>query len=138
MHHLIHHVVTSSATRLRLTYSIPQASEQGIPEAISLLGYCYESGDGVVENKERAVLCYNAAVELGDPHAMVRLGRAKWAGAGCAKDPEGARKHIDEGMALLRARVKANEGEHHSLKSLMRISFASIAHIAACEDGLQS
>jgi hypothetical protein len=66
----------------------------------------------VAGNEERAVLCYSAAAALSDPHGMVLLGRCKWAGAGCAQDKEGARKLIEEGLELLHARVKSNQGDH--------------------------
>lgn len=86
-----------------------QAAEQGVPEAISLLGYCYELGDGVGECLERAFICYKASVAMGDPHGMVRLGRVLWE----LKDETEKAKSpalIEEGMNLLRSRVDAGQG----------------------------
>lgn len=84
-----------------------QAAADGVPEAISLLGYCYELGDGVGENPARAVECYRAALELGDPHAAVRLGRCLWTGLPGVLEADRTRapQLIEEGLAELRERV---------------------------------
>jgi len=91
--------------------ALHQAAEEGVPEAISLLGYCYEKGDGVFENPQRAVQCYEAALALGDPHASVRLGRCLWEGIPKAlpQDRERAPRLIEEGIAQLRLRVARNQ-----------------------------
>jgi TPR repeat protein len=88
-----------------------QAAEEGVPEAISLLGYCYELADGVAENPKRAFQCYEAAYQLGDPHAAVRLGRCLWEGLPgvLPKDRNKAPLLIEEGIAELRKRVARNQ-----------------------------
>jgi len=91
--------------------SIHQAAGEGVVEAISLLGYCYEFADGVTINTERAAQCYQAAHDLGDPHGSIRLGRLLWEGVpnGLPKDRTRAPLLIEQGVAGLRLRVARNQ-----------------------------
>jgi len=105
------HGIGSAIDKKNAVLFLHQAAEEGVPEAISLLGYCYEMGDGVAVQPKRAVQCYKAALELGDPHASVRLGRCLWGGISgvLEKDRERAPRLIEEGIAELRARVARNQ-----------------------------
>jgi len=107
---LLHGIGTAIDKKSALLF-LYQAAEEGIPEAISLLGYCYELGDGAKENPQRAIQCYEAALALGDPHASVRLGRCLWEGIPkvLKTDRERAPRLIEEGIAELRARVARNQ-----------------------------
>lgn len=77
---------------------VHRAAVAMIPEAISLLGYCYEFGHGVAKDESVAVKCYTQAAHMGDPHGMVRLGRATWEGlSGLKKDAKRAEELISSG-----------------------------------------
>lgn len=77
-----------------------------IPEALSLLGYCFQFGEGVKEDPKRALSLYEKAAKLGDPHGMVRLGRAQHAQG---LDKTTAKALIDKGCALLQAAVDSGK-----------------------------
>lgn len=67
-----------------------QAAALDSPEALSKVGFCYESGIGVVKDTETAVRWYRKAAELGHAPAMVNLAHCYLRGRGLPMDPEQA------------------------------------------------
>jgi|GEM_PF-6262784 len=63
-----------------------ELAEDGIPEAMYNLGVCYERGDGVNKNLEKAVLWYKKAAEMNYAKAQHNLGVCYYNGMGIAKD----------------------------------------------------
>ena len=66
------------------------AASDGVPEAQSKMGYCYEKGIGVAADQETAFKWYGQAAEKNYPQAMVNLGHCYQAGVGTAKDEKKA------------------------------------------------
>lgn len=59
-------------------YSIEEvmpSAEQGDPAAQSYLGLLYKLGQGVLQNKTKAIEWYTKAAEQGDVNAQVSLGK---------------------------------------------------------------
>jgi len=105
-----------------------QAAEQGVAEAISLLGYAYQFGDGVGECVERAVVCYKAALAMDDPHAMVRMGRCALDGLPGCSDKEGGSALIEQGMAILRQRVVSKQGSLPEMSRALSVLHTQLIH----------
>lgn len=62
-------------TRPRLTLAAVQAeAAQGVADAISTLGWMYETGDGVPADPARAASLYRTAIAKADPFGQWRLG----------------------------------------------------------------
>ena len=53
---------------------IKKFAKQGNPEAQFDMGYCYESGDGVTHNYEKAIKWYKLSAEQGNEYSQYRLG----------------------------------------------------------------
>ncbi len=56
------------------------------PDAVNLLGYCYENGYGVIQNPEEAVALYRKAAEQGHVTAQLKLGNCYEDGIGVIKN----------------------------------------------------
>ena len=56
------------------------------PDAVNLLGYCFENGYGVIRNPEKAAELYRKAAELGHVTAQLNLGNCYQDGSGVVKD----------------------------------------------------
>ena len=80
-----------------------KAAEQECPEAQYELGKCYETGDGVDEDKAKAVELYRKAAEQGYAEAQYKLGKCYYCGDGVEMDYEEAvkwlRKAAEQGIA---------------------------------------
>lgn len=87
-----------------------KAAAHDLPEAISALGFCYESGMGVEADIEKAVACYRKAAEAGIPFAMARLGYAYEMGESVEKNEELAMSW------LIKAALRGDQGAIHTLK----------------------
>lgn len=62
------------------------AASDGVPEAQSKIGFCYEKGIGVQKDWETAFKWYAQAAESGYPHAMINVGHCFQNGLGVEKD----------------------------------------------------
>ena len=69
-----------------------KAAEQGHAPAQNNLGYCYQYGEGVTQNKEEAVKWYRLAAEQGNAPAQYNLGWCYQYGKGVRKNKTEARK----------------------------------------------
>ncbi len=69
-----------------------KAADQGLAQAQSWLGDCYDKGNGVVKDPEEAVKWYRKAADQGLAQAQDLLGLHYAIGKGVAKDPEEAVK----------------------------------------------
>ena len=69
-----------------------KAAEQGHAPAQNNLGYCYQYGEGVTQNKEEAVKWYRLAVEQGNAPAQSNLGYCYQYGEGVTQNKEEAVK----------------------------------------------
>ena len=97
-----------------------EAAAAGVPEALTAVARCLESGIGTEKNPAKAMFHWQMAAEAGDPPAMGRMGQAELEGqlrpanvaaalpwlekAGGAKDPLGLwllSKCYDNGLAGL-------------------------------------
>lgn len=123
-------------------------ANNGDPFAQTTLGVCYELGEGVAKDTERAVYWYTQAVEKGWAGGLVRLGKCYAEGIGVAKDskkavelwmmatqvPSQARSvqetHIQEALAALARAFRLGEGVQQDMDKA--IQFA----IPAAEWGL--
>ena len=66
--------------------ALRKAAEQGDVEAQYLLGWMYDNGDGVPQDKAEAVVWYRRAAEQGDARAQYTLGGMYFYGEGVAED----------------------------------------------------
>jgi TPR repeat protein len=66
--------------------SIYAAAEPGDAEAQVILGYMYDTGEGVPQNDTEAVRWYRMAAEQGDAWAQLNLGYMYGTGEGIPKD----------------------------------------------------
>ncbi len=64
-----------------------QAVEAGFRKAYSGLAQCYDDGEGVIKNPEKAIELWNAAAVAGDPAAAVVLSQHYSEGRGVPADP---------------------------------------------------
>jgi len=70
-----------------------QAAERGDPGAQNALGRCYETGDGVAEDKQKAMGLYTKAAEAGNMDAQYNLGLVYLSGkCGIAEDKDKAKE----------------------------------------------
>ena len=67
-----------------------EQAEHGDAEAQLRLGYCYEKGNGVEQNYEKAIECYTKSVEQGNAVAQLRLGYCYEKGYGVEQNYEKA------------------------------------------------
>jgi TPR repeat protein len=81
---------------------LAQAAEQNHPEALRLLAFSYERGEGVENDEARAAALYQRAAELGDKFAQFNLAAFYASGRG------GLEKNID--LAIRWYRRAANRG----------------------------
>ena len=63
------------------------ATQHGLPAALINLGNCYEVGNGVLIDLNRAGEYYGAAAKAGSPVAQMIIGRLFEEGKGTAKNP---------------------------------------------------
>lgn len=105
---LLHGSMTSIDKKMAIHY-IQQAAElDHYPQAYSLLGYCYQFGDGIQESLTLAVKYYQIAANNGDVFGKIRLGRCYLAGIGVPKDVTKAHKLFEEGNHELRSIADSN------------------------------
>lgn len=64
-----------------------QAVAAGFHKACASLAQCYDDGEGVVKNPEKAVELWNAAAVVNDPIAVVALSQHYLEGRGVSADP---------------------------------------------------
>ena len=62
------------------------AAEQGVAEAQYNLAMRYDKGDGLPQDKAKAVAWYTKAAEQGDDDAQYNLGVSYFYGDGCGQD----------------------------------------------------
>lgn len=90
---------------------IEKAAELEYPDALSLIGFYYESGAGGEQNIESAIKWYKKAAEFEDAAAMYKLGIFYLKGIGVAQD---------EKMAITWLRESAKYGDEDA-KSALRV-----------------
>lgn len=97
------HGIGVACDKAKAVNMLRSATSDGCGEAMSLLGYCYQLGDGTGENQKLAAELFLAAARSGDAHGMVRLGRLYGTGVDGVldKDEEKARALINHGTTLL-------------------------------------
>jgi len=97
------HGIGVSVDKQKAIEMLRNATTEGCGEAISLLGYCYQLGDGVGVNAKLAAELYLSAARKGDAHGMVRLGRlyANGVEGVLEKDDVKAKALIEYGMTVL-------------------------------------
>lgn len=54
---------------------LKKAADMGFPPALTILGYCYEQGNEVNRDMNKAIESYKKAAEKNDPQAQLNLGR---------------------------------------------------------------
>ena len=69
-----------------------KAAEQGLAQAQCNLGVCYEEGQGVKKDEQKAVEWYQKAADQGDAQAQYNLGMCYKAGQGVNQDEQEAVK----------------------------------------------
>merc|ERR1712025_304388 len=83
---------------------IQQAAElDQFPAAHSLLGYCYQFGDGLRRDIERSIEHYKIAIDGGDDFGKIRLGRCYLGGIGVPQDTKKANELLEDGISGLRS-----------------------------------
>lgn len=105
---------------------LAEAEKLDIPEAVSLLGYCYQYGEGVKEDAKKAHSLYEKATKLGDPWGMVRLGRSQYSQG---QDKAKAKQLILKGNAMLQSIVDSGKltlEEQSRALSLLHTNFPFI------------
>jgi len=82
---------------------LQSSTASGNAQAMSLLGYCYQMGDGVEVNQKLAAELCLAAARKGDGFGMMRLARMYWTGAEGVmnKDVEKAKALNSHAVTLL-------------------------------------
>jgi len=100
---LLHGIMVPIDKQTGMHY-IQQAVEfDQYPAAHSLLGYCYQFGDGVRIDVERSIEHYQTAVDNDDAFGKVRLGRCYFLGIGVPKDKKKAQELFEDGLKGLRS-----------------------------------
>ena len=78
-------------------------AEQGNPDAQLQLGYCYDFGEGVSENKNEAFKWYHKSADQGDANAQYTLAHCYRYGEGVSENKKKAfkwyRKSAEQGDA---------------------------------------
>ena len=82
---------------------IQESAEKGYADAQCHLGYCYENGQGISKDEQKAVEWYKKAAEQGNPYAQYNLGNCYEYGQGVSKDEQKAtewyKKAAEQGNA---------------------------------------
>ncbi|MDB6150742.1 MAG: sodium-type flagellar motor component [Chthoniobacter sp.] len=73
-----------------------QAAKSGVPEALSAVARCLETGVGTKPNLEKSLFVWQQAAEAGDPPALGRMGLAEMAGHARPVSFETARAWIEK------------------------------------------
>lgn len=79
------------------THAVPKlkaAAEKGNKKAQFRLGRCYDKGEGVAEDNQKAFYWYLKAAAQGHAKAQFQVGRCYKKGKGVAKDPQKAFKYF--------------------------------------------
>lgn len=106
---------------------IREAAYLGIPEALTALGLCYITGDGVTYNPTRAFDYFSKAAQSGNPAALYHLGVCYMLGDGCKQDPAKAKDCLSQA---------ANLGSKDAKEALTHVE-AQITHKKEQEDQFQ-
>ncbi len=85
------------------------AAKRGIDEGQYNLGVCYETGDGIEQDAEKAVYWYRKAAEQGHAKAQYNLGICTYNGSGCEQD-------FEEAASLFL--LSANQGDMYAQYSM--------------------
>ncbi len=103
--------------------NLQDLAEQGDPEALSLLGILYYSGEGVKQDYEKALLYLNEAAEAGNTDAMVILADMYANGKGVktdikkaleylTKSAKGGNEHAQQAIKMLQEMEKKSQQEY--------------------------
>lgn len=116
---LLHGVMTAIDKKTAVHY-IKQAAElDQCAAAYSLLGYCYQFGDGIEEDANQAIEYYQMAVDNGDVFGKIRLGRCYLGGIGVPKDEKKAHELFEEGNHELRSIADSNRADSNRALCLL-------------------
>ena len=105
--------------------NLQDLAEQGDPEALSLLGILYYSGEGVKQDYDKALLYLNEAAEAGNTDAMVILSDMYANGKGVktdikkaleylTKSAKGGNEHAQQAIKMLQEMEKKSQQEYGS------------------------
>lgn len=85
--------------------------DEGSADSLYMIGYMYELGEGVKEDKKEAAQWFRKAADLGDARAQYRLGRMYQFGYGVEQDGKEAakwyRKSAGQGFESARNALKS-------------------------------
>jgi TPR repeat protein len=143
---VIHKCVTDNEAEA--IHLLELASRQGHCEALRLLGYCYQQGEGVEANPTRAAELYRRAADCGDKIAQFNLGLFYAEGlGGLARDVDLAiqwyRKAADQGLVeafqpLAEALAYRNRDKKDAREAIERLTVAADAGPEDTEYRLES
>jgi len=95
---------------LAASVSSQEASGAGDAEAMQYLGFLYDTGHGVTQNRAASALWYKKAASAGDAQAMTNLGVLYENGWGVAQDYRQARQWYEQAAAAGNAQAMTNLG----------------------------
>ena len=89
---------------------VEELTEEGIPEAMTMLGYLYGMGLGTEQNDEEMLKYYRMAAELGEPMAIFNLGVCYRDGLGVEQNYEEMLKYFERAAEMGNAEALYNLG----------------------------
>ncbi|RNE94238.1 tetratricopeptide repeat protein [Marichromatium sp. AB32] len=98
----------------QMTRALIAAAETGDGRAMSNLGVCYHTGQGLPVNLHEAVRWYRRAAEAGVGRAMTNLGLCHERGDGVVADPAEAVRWYRRGAEVGHGRAMVHLGVHYS------------------------
>jgi len=87
---------------------LTQKAEAGDAEAMNNLGVCYSNGEGVEQDKEKALQLFKKSADKNSPNGTFNL-------ATCYYDGDGVKKDLPKAITLLKKAVKLESYQAYSL-----------------------